>query len=44
MQGYLQATQILLEDMPAGNYMLEVVLALPDGKNRVARSVSFRLF
>jgi hypothetical protein len=41
--GFLQTSRLSLAPLDPGSYALEVALSLPDGRNRTARSVSFRV-
>jgi hypothetical protein len=43
LKGYLFTQRLALSRLEPGSYRLEVEVALPDGGNRVSRSVSFRV-
>lgn len=42
-KGYLLTQKLALSSLEPGSYRLEVEVALPDGRNRASRSVSFRV-
>ncbi len=41
LKGYLLSQRLALSGLETGSYRLEVEVSLPDGRNRVSRSVSF---
>jgi VWFA-related protein len=43
LKGYLLTQKLALSGLEPGSYRLEVEVALPDGRNRVSRSVAFRV-
>jgi hypothetical protein len=43
LKGYLLTQRLALSSLETGSYRLEVEVSLPDGRNRVSRSVSFRV-
>lgn len=43
LKGYLLTQKLALSKLEPGSYRLEVEVALPDGRNHVSRSVSFRV-
>jgi len=43
LRGFLLAPRLSLSALPPGNYRLEVEVALPDGRDRISRSVSFQV-
>jgi hypothetical protein len=43
LKGYLLISRIFLSNLVPGSYRIEVEVALPDGRNRVSRSVLFQV-